>query len=311
MRTYNFEQIEFENQYPVNTFITSIDNSSFHWHYEYELIIVLKGSVMIYNSPKPVKLNVNDILLINSKIVHAIKHTEEENICLIIQMHPSIFRNNQNDNVNYHFYLNSSDEEIPIAVGYKHFIKLAVQIALVFVKKDVKSYYRTRAILYTIVADLFEYVAYDMHFKTVSSNDNASTMMQIIEYIQHNLRNENVLKTLYKELGMSEKTVYRFLKENIGLSAKELIDNMRIDEAKNLLKYSSKHIGCIVDECGFSSENTFYRIFKNRVGITPSEYRTKGISLEKNPQIKGYLNFRQKEALQILLSILEEDINEV
>lgn len=311
MRAYNFEQIELESQYPVNTFITAIDNSSFHWHYEYELIIVLKGSVMVYTNPKPVKLNVNDILMINSKVVHAIKHTEEENICLTVQMHPSIFKGNQNDNANYHFYLNSADEEIPLGVEYKHFIKLAVQISLVFLKRDIKTYHRIRAILYTIVADLFEYAAYDIHFKAVASNDNAFTMMQIIEYIQHNLRSENVLKTLYKELGMSEKTVYRFLKENIGLSAKELIDNMRVDEAKNLLKYSSKHMSCIVDECGFGSENTFYRIFKNKVGITPNEYRTMGISLEKNPQIKGYLNFRQKEALEILAGILEEDINEV
>jgi AraC-like DNA-binding protein/mannose-6-phosphate isomerase-like protein (cupin superfamily) len=310
MKKYNFEQIELESQYPVNAFITSIDNSSFHWHHEYEIIIVLKGSVVIYTNPKPVKLEANDILLVNSKVVHSIKHTEEENICLFVQMHPSLFRNNQNDNANYYFYLNSVDEEIPAKVEYKHFIKLAAQIALLFLKKDIKSYYRIRSILYTIVADFFEYVAYDMHFRAVASNDNAFTMMQIIEYIQHNLRSENLLKTLYKDLGMSEKTVYRFLKENIGLSAKELIDNMRIDEAKNLLKYSSKHMNYIVDECGFTSENTFYRIFKSKVGMTPNEYRTKGISVEKNPQIKGYLNFTQKEALEILLN-LEENIDEV
>jgi hypothetical protein len=57
MSLYNFEQIEFNRQHHFNAFITAIDNSSFHWHYEYEMIIVLKGSLMVFTNPKPVRLS--------------------------------------------------------------------------------------------------------------------------------------------------------------------------------------------------------------------------------------------------------------
>ena len=38
MSSYIFETVEFEKKYPVNAFVASIQSSSFHWHYEYELL---------------------------------------------------------------------------------------------------------------------------------------------------------------------------------------------------------------------------------------------------------------------------------
>ena len=305
MSLYIFETVELKNQYPANIVITSIGNSSFHWHYEYELIMVLKGSIIVNTTPKPIIMRKNDITLINSKTVHEVKQTEEENICLIVQLNPEEFKNNFETNVRYYFYLNSVTNEISPSIEYKHFINTLAQLGLKFLENNKIAFYRINAIIQTIIADLFEYVAYDMCLSASNMNEDIQILMEIIEYLQKNLSDKEVLKSLYRDLGISEKTAYRFLKENIGMSAKELVTSMKIDKVKHLLKYSSKSISYIIDECGFGSENSFYRIFKNEVGVTPNEYRVRGSNLEKNPQVRGYLDFQENEARKALNKILE------
>lgn len=307
MSLYRFESVELKNKYPVNIFITSIENSSFHWHYEYEIIIVLKGSINVNTTPKPMVMKENDIILFNPKNVHELKQTEEDNICLIVQLDQKVFKNTFEVNAIYNFYLNSVTNEIIPSIEYKHFIKNLTILGLKYLENNNENFYRINALIYTIVADLFQYVSYDICLSSNNTSDDVETLIQIIEYLQNNLTDNEILKSLYKDLGISEKTVYRFLKENIGMSAKELVTSMKIDKAKHLLKYTSKTVNYIIYECGFGSENSFYRIFRKNVGITPNEYRIKEVILEKNPQIKGYLDIEENETKNILKKFLEDN----
>ncbi|WP_077612478.1 cupin domain-containing protein [Clostridium sp. Marseille-P2415] len=207
MSSYIFETVEFKNQYPVNAFVASIQSSSFHWHYEYELIVVLKGSITISVSPKPITLYQGDIILVNSKTVHEIK-SEDKNICMILQLDPGLFKKENNDNIYYRFYLNSVVNEEPVKKEYTYFVKKVAGIVLPTLQQDKKSCYRLRAEIYGLIADLFEYVQYDMHLKTEQSDSNAAMLMKIIDYLKDNLSEEEVVNRLYREIGMGEKTVY-------------------------------------------------------------------------------------------------------
>lgn len=302
MKSYIFETIEHGKKYPAKAFVTSIEHSSFHWHYEYELILVLKGNLSINASPKPVVLEAGDIILLNSKAIHELQRTQEDNLCLFIQMNQCLFRDFKDVNKTYFFYLNSRVDELRPKVDYQSFVSLVAKIGLEFQKVDIVGYYRMKSLLYMLVADLFEYVPYEIHQKASVSkeNENPILLMQIIEFIQENFYKDMVLDELYKTLGISEKTVYRFLKCNIGLSSKELVTGCKIEASKPLLKFSDKPISFIADECGFKSENTFYRVFKKEVGVTPNEYRQNGTTLEKNPDVKGYLSFNKREAAELM-----------
>jgi len=46
-----------------------------------------------------------------------------------------------------------------------------------------------------------------------------------------------------------------------------------LDEAKQLLDVSDLNVETIAFECGFSTDRTFYRQFRDRYRITPTEYR--------------------------------------
>lgn len=84
---------------------------------------------------------------------------------------------------------------------------------------------------------------------------------------------ERSLSFYADKLYLTPKYLSKLVKSVSGKSAHEWIDSFVILEAKNLLKYSDMSIKTIVYELNFPNQTTFYRFFKTKTGMTPSEYR--------------------------------------
>jgi AraC-like DNA-binding protein len=69
-----------------------------------------------------------------------------------------------------------------------------------------------------------------------------------------------------------------------GISAGEYILNIRMEAARQQLRHSSLSVGEIADSLGFSDISSFSRIFKTRVGVSPSAFRGKAVGLGKLPR---------------------------
>ncbi len=75
------------------------------------------------------------------------------------------------------------------------------------------------------------------------------------------------------KLCLTPKYLSKLIKNASGKSAPEWIDSFVILESKNLLKYSDISIKEIVYRLNFPNQSVFYKFFKCRTGMTPSEYR--------------------------------------
>lgn len=75
------------------------------------------------------------------------------------------------------------------------------------------------------------------------------------------------------KLCLTPKYLSKLIKNATGRSAPEWIDSYVILEAKNMLKYSNDTIKEIVYKLNFPNQSVFYKFFKARTGMTPSEYR--------------------------------------
>jgi AraC-like DNA-binding protein len=75
------------------------------------------------------------------------------------------------------------------------------------------------------------------------------------------------------KLCLTPKYLSKLIKTATGKSAPEWIDQFVILEAKNLLKYSGVTIKEIVFKLNFPNQSVFYKFFKARTGMTPTEYR--------------------------------------
>ena len=98
-------------------------------------------------------------------------------------------------------------------------------------------------------------------------------LMQVTNYVQHNLSKPVNVEDLAKTLFISRTHLASKFKQETGMTLTDFILGEKIEEAKRLLRYSDKSLPLIADYLGFSSQSHFTRIFKKYSGKTPTEYR--------------------------------------
>ncbi len=75
------------------------------------------------------------------------------------------------------------------------------------------------------------------------------------------------------ELNLSANNFGDLIKKETGKSAKDYIEDKIIDLAKNKTFNTDKTVNEIAYELGFKYPQHFTRLFKQRVGMTPKEFR--------------------------------------
>ncbi|WP_245562240.1 helix-turn-helix domain-containing protein [Niabella aurantiaca] len=76
------------------------------------------------------------------------------------------------------------------------------------------------------------------------------------------------------ELHLSANYFGDLIKKETGKSAQEYIQNKIIDTAKNKIYDAGKTVNQIAYELGFKYPQHFTRLFKQKTGVTPNEYRS-------------------------------------
>ena len=76
-------------------------------------------------------------------------------------------------------------------------------------------------------------------------------------------------------MNMSRRNLYRKIKQASGLTPLELINDLRLKRAAELLEGGDKRMYEIADEIGFKSRIVFTRNFTREFGMSPTEYSKK------------------------------------
>lgn len=73
-------------------------------------------------------------------------------------------------------------------------------------------------------------------------------------------------------MNVSDSYLMHLLKKALGKTFNDILTDYRISLAKKLLKEGKYRINEIADKVGYNDEKYFSRVFKKRVGVSPSEY---------------------------------------
>lgn len=96
---------------------------------------------------------------------------------------------------------------------------------------------------------------------------------QLLRYISINYGSKLSLDILAANMHLSREYLCRYFKKHTGKTIFDYVREVRIAQAKHLLRTSSHTIADIGNLCGYPSVSSFQRAFRAEEGISPGEFR--------------------------------------
>ena len=97
-----------------------------------------------------------------------------------------------------------------------------------------------------------------------------------LSYIANNYKKPNIrVHDVAYAIGISENYFRNLFKKEMGVSVLEYIIKVRMDAAVTLLLNSNYNISEIAEMTGYADYRQFHKIFTDRFGCSPKQYRTK------------------------------------
>ncbi|MDR1381956.1 MAG: helix-turn-helix domain-containing protein [Tannerella sp.] len=138
---------------------------------------------------------------------------------------------------------------------------------LLKVQSDLKDYYRS-------AISAFEF--FDGRFM---HSEHRAFFEKIVKVIDRNMNSaEFSTEHLARELGLSARHLYRKLRDVTEQTPAGLIREYRLTVAEKLLLTSKNSIDEVMYMAGFNHRGSFYRLFLQKFGMTPRQYRESKIS---------------------------------
>lgn len=94
-------------------------------------------------------------------------------------------------------------------------------------------------------------------------------------YIQKFYQKKLSIEQLCETFGCSRTTLMNTFRKKYGLTVGNYITNLRLKKAEVMLTETENSIKSIALDCGFSDQNYFVKVFRQKNGVTPTEYRKK------------------------------------
>lgn len=94
-------------------------------------------------------------------------------------------------------------------------------------------------------------------------------------YVAKNYSSRITLEKMANDLGVSKYVLSRMFAKTFHCNFSKYVNGVRLNNTVTELENSQDSITNICLNCGFESQRTFNRVFKDRYKLTPREYRKK------------------------------------
>ncbi|MBR2353154.1 MAG: PocR ligand-binding domain-containing protein [Clostridia bacterium] len=94
------------------------------------------------------------------------------------------------------------------------------------------------------------------------------------KYLHRNFQQPITLSDLAMNFHCSTVSLTKWYYREYGKTIMEELNEIRMEEAKKLLRSTNASVGSVAASCGFSDAGYFTKCFRRTVGCTPTEWRT-------------------------------------
>jgi len=106
-----------------------------------------------------------------------------------------------------------------------------------------------------------------------SSSSHEILIRRVKNYLETNYMNKLTVSEIAQEFSLSQRHLNRIVKKETGMSLTSLLQQIRMERAKHMLRETDRSVEAIAAAVGFSDTSFFTRLFSRWVGETPGSYR--------------------------------------
>jgi AraC-like DNA-binding protein len=103
----------------------------------------------------------------------------------------------------------------------------------------------------------------------------SSLLHDMFRFIERNVSTACTLHDMAQELKYNESYLSRLFLKCVGLPYSESVRNIKINHACYLLRNTDESMYSIAKKCGYTTQSSFTRSFRQIIGMVPMEYRAR------------------------------------
>lgn len=246
-----------------------------HWHREIEIIRVLEGTLSIVLNNKEMEIATDDIVFVNSDIVHGAMPHNCVYECVVFDPESVLL----NSDIGKRFASGIVDHNLFIFHRIKsdraNIFSAVNKMFDAFLSDN--KYYQLSVIgsIYEIFGIICSELLYtdNSEYSSFLKDKNIIKLKRAIEYMRTNYSSTISLEAIADAVDVSPKYFCVFFKQLTGMTAFEYLNNYRVEKASKALISTDIPITEIAYSCGFNDLSYFIKTFKKCKGTTPKAFR--------------------------------------
>lgn len=279
---YKYEVVQTDSHVPLKMIIHKYNYAlhvPMHWHDSVEISYVLSGKIDdIYIDGAHYSSEEGDIVLINSNAIHSFTNLnkgEREAVTILIPYDFIQASIQSNDPIEFDCIsiLETNHRRL------QHFAelrKLLNEVLTAYLKqyKDPFAHIHLTALCYQIIYLLLKNFQIEKKSKqSMNTSKHQDRLISIKNYVTEHYDEHLSVEQIAHTFGLSPQYMSRFFIKHMGVTLFQYINEHRLEKAYRDLMNSDLSILHVAIKHGFPNEKSFIRVFKNKYGVTPHQYR--------------------------------------
>lgn len=273
--------------FPIGVYeVAHLDNGklfNYHWHEESEFIYMAEGAAYFQIGEKTIELHEEEAIFIRSGELHAGFPMEDRSFRMYAIVFDWDLLSSRSYDILQSKYMDpliSRGLQFPDRISsgqpWQHkVLKHLTGIIDRYQHKEPAYEMQIKAGLYLIFAECIQNLEWAAEeLSTPVDPGKIERLKQVLQYIHDHYPNKIQVSDLAGVLAMSEGHFCRFFKSIIRQTPIEYVNNVRINQAVQLLRSPDAKIIDISMDVGFDNPSYFIKTFKRFKMCTPSEFRS-------------------------------------
>lgn len=305
MTNQNEYEIIPHNNSNFHIFIVNLFYRTPHIHKDFEISLILDGSLTMVTACGETVLEKNDIFIINPYVSHEIR-AKDAALIISLQVPASFFA---------HYFPQIDDIEFDVNAFYARqdttvchqVYSLLFELAAAHFQNE--EFAPLRCAL--LINQLFLCLLSTRRYHLISRKEKAAylarstRMKRIMQYIDAHYKEKLLLSDIAKQEQLDLYYLSHLFKEVFGTSFQNYITKLRCEHARQLLLLTDCSLLDISLSCGFSDCKYFNKGFFAQYGCTPRQYRQNFRNAHLKQQQQSMLSTQEFLSEQAALALLE------